>query len=690
MKKVIFIAVLLSMLVSRSFAQYYSTPGKTIPGVDGSVIYDTINVSGLSPSTIDGTWGLDSVTLNISYDYDANLVISLISPDGTVVHLADKDGYSADFTNATFSMDVTNFVKDSHSPFTGNQQPEGWLGMVNNGSSGNGHWVLRILNQPGGGLDSGILINWGVHFSHTPAPPKFFDSSTLPIVVINTNDTIIDIIATPVQGKMGIIDNGTHMNHTTDPFNNYNGHVSLHSHGSSTLSFPTLSFSLTTEAVSGADTDAALIGMPADHSWVLYAPWDDKTFMRNIITYRLSNDMGEYAPRTRPCQLILNGDYRGVYVMIEKISHGSNRVNVHKMTTADTTGTALTGGYIIETDRGTPGPGGWASSFSTCDSGGDNPEYLYVYPKSTDIEPPQDHYIVNYVDSFESKMKYHNLYDTVNGYRQYIDIPSFIDQQLLQELGRNVDAYRASTYFHKDRGGKLKGGPIWDFNEAYGNVNYDTAWDYNEWQWNEPCPYPGYNPFWWKKLTTDTTYFNDMRCRYSNLRLTTFDTSHIMGLIDSLAGVFTIPAVQHYKRWPVLGVYLWPEYYYGSTYNDDVTFMKTWIRHRIHFMDSVLFNPSCIDTATTPPSLGVVGTNPENKITIYPNPTDNDVYITASLPVNRITIVNMLGQQVYETTVRDTRYDISLRQYHLSSGIYTISVYSDKGMITRRKIVLTE
>ena len=294
------IVALLSTFAGNAFAQYYSTPGKTIPGTDGSVIYDTINVSGLTPSTLDGSFGLDSVTLNISYDYDVNLVISLIAPDGTIVHLSDKEGYGSDFTDACFSMDVTNFVKDSHPPFTGNQQPENWLGNINNGSSGNGHWVLRILNQPGGGLDSGILINWGVHFSHTPAPPKFFDSSTLPIVVINTQDTVIDIIGTPVQGTMGIIYHTTRLNHTTDSFNNFNGHVSLHSHGSSTLSFPTISYTLTTETPSGSYSDAALIGMPADHSWVLYAPWDDKSLMRNILTYRLSNDMGEYAPAPVP------------------------------------------------------------------------------------------------------------------------------------------------------------------------------------------------------------------------------------------------------------------------------------------------------------------------------------------------------------------------------------------------------
>ncbi len=687
MKKLLPVILLSIFFGHSAYAQYYSNANKTIPGNWGDEVYDTININNLSPAILNGTFGLDSVTLNITDDWTPNLIISLISPDGTVLQISDWEGWGADFTGACFSMDVSNMIQFSGNPFTGNQRPEDWLGRINNGQNGNGNWVLHIVNQPGG-YDPGTLINWGVHFSNTPAPPDFFYISSLPIIEINTND--VPVLWNDVAGHMGIIDNGAQPNHTNDPFNNYSGNISMHVRGSSSSGFPQKSYAVSTQDINGNDSDASLLTMPADHSWVLYAPWDDKTFLRNVLTYRISNEMGDYAVRTHMCQLVLNGDYKGVYVLMEKISRGSNRVAVHKMNSGDTAGNALTGGYIFECDRGWPGYDSWQSNFPYCQDSINYAIYAYVYPKFTDIVQQQKDYIYHYVDSFEYQANNGDLYDSTNGFLKYIDVQSFIDQELLQELGHNVDGYRLSTYYHKDRGGKLFGGPIWDFNEGYGNSDYDDGWRYDTYQYQQTCPYPGYIPTFWPRINTDTSYHKELACRYSNLRLSVLDTIHLQGMIDSYANALAIPASLHYERWPVMGVYLWPNYYVGNSYQDEITYLKTWLRNRINFFDTTIFITSCIDTThDTVITPNVIHNIQQQSISIYPNPTTNNLSISSSAMLNGFNIVNMFGQQIYETRAVAKSYTVSMHSLGLTPGVYTITVFKANGY-HRQKAVLSD
>ena len=662
---------------------FYQTSPVTIPA-PGADVYDTVQVSGLLAATLNGTFGLDSVSLNATYVSEYDLVITLIAPDGTVIHLSDEYGTGADFVNTCFTMHVGNFANDAYAPFNGTMQPAEWLGRVNNGQSGNGNWVLHVINN-GYGSDTGVIINWGVTFDSTPAPPQFFDSSTLPIVVVNTNNIYVPAYQDlSVPATMGIISNGT-VNHINDPFNNYGGHASFKVRGSSSRSFPTSSYSFTTTDASGADSDATLLGMPADHSWILYAPWDDKALIRDVITYKMSNDMGDYAPRTRLVELYMNNDYRGVYVLEEHISRGSQRVSVHKLNTSDTAGAAVTGGYIFEVDRG---GGGWTSSILPCDSATSSITFDYVYPKQSNIVPQQQAYIAAYTDSFETALKNLSVYDTLNGYRKFIDVPSFIDQCIMQETGHNVDGYRLSSYVHKDRNGKLMGGPIWDFNLAYGNADYYDGSDTHTWEWDFPCPfYDGYlNPFWWKQFLTDTNYMHELKCRYTTLRTpgNALDTVHFDHTIDSLTDLLQVPQQRHYTRWPIMGVYTWPNYFVGSTYAEEVNYLKTWIQTRIAWMDSNLIDTACI--VTTPPT-GVA--NIEAGISIYPIPASDKLNIAGTTPFTQVTIYNVMGQTVYSNNTTSLRLAIPLTDLGLKPGIYNIVVHLQAGGNIRRKVVIS-
>ncbi|MDR3679112.1 MAG: CotH kinase family protein [Flavipsychrobacter sp.] len=685
-RKILFTLVCVLAIMSANAQSYVAAPHKIISGTSQDV-YDTLNVTSLSPATLNGSHGLDSVTLNLTYSYDEDLEISLIAPDGTIVQLADKLGGSdSNYIHTCFCMSTSSLIDDASAPFSGQLQPEDWLGRVNNGHSGVGKWVLHIINA-NISTNTGVLLNWGLYFDAHPAPVSLLTTSTLPLVVINTTNNAVIPYDEDVKviGQMGIIYNGAgQVNHITDPYNNYNGYISIKVRGNSTRYFAQKAFSVETENANGSNNNVSLLGMPMDNDWVLYAPYDDKSMIRNVITYQMSNVMGDYAPRTRMVELVLNGDYRGVYVLMEKIKQGANRVNVTKMKATDTAGNSVTGGYIFEVDRsGTVGYDSWQSNYLSCLTAGSNIYFAYAVPKSSDIVTQQQQYIANYVNQFETALKDTSVYDTVNGYRKYIDVLSFIDQSLLQEIGHNVDGYRLSSYLHKDRGGRLAGGPIWDFNEAYGNADYNGGSDYNTFEWDLPCSLPdgNLNPFWWQKFLTDTNYVNELKCRYTQLRSGAYDTVKMNHMIDSLVGILQVPQQRHFARWPLLGNYVWPNSYVGNTWPDEINYLKGWLANRVKSMDSALINKACkvkteINNITSP-----------SEITMYPNPVADELHITSGTEINGLAIYNMVGQAVYTSNIKSVAFTISLKQYN--SGVYTIIIYTTDGISTR-KIVHVE
>jgi len=185
-----------------------------------------------------------------------------------------------------------------------------------------------------------------------------FTSSNLPIVVINTiGQTIID--DPRIVCDMGIIDNGFgFINSINDPFNNYNGKISIEYRGSQSQSFPKKSYALETQDSIGNNNNVSLLGMPVENDWILYAPYSDKSLMRNFLTFDLGRKMGNYSPRTVYCELVVNGDYKGIYILMEKIKRDNDRVDIAKLDTNDLAGDSLTGGYIIKVDKFTGTGGG--------------------------------------------------------------------------------------------------------------------------------------------------------------------------------------------------------------------------------------------------------------------------------------------------------------------------------------------
>ena len=180
--------------------------------------------------------------------------------------------------------------------------------------------------------------------------------------------------------------------------------------------------------------------MPTENDWVLYAPYSDKTLIRNVLTYDLGNSLGRYAPRTQLCEVLLNNEYQGVYVMTEKIKRDNDRVDIANLTVNDTIGDDLTGGYILKIDKTTNGTGyNWDSPILPPFASNEVINYKLHYPKENQELPVQAAYIQNYVTAFENSLNGPNYLDTLTGYRNYIDVSSFIDFFIMNEVSKNVD-----------------------------------------------------------------------------------------------------------------------------------------------------------------------------------------------------------------------------------------------------------
>lgn len=445
-----------------------------------------------------------------------------------------------------------------------------------------------------------------------------FTSSDLPIVVINTNGQ--EIPNEPkIDADMGIIDNGQgQRNYLTDPFNAYDGRIGIELRGSTSQSLSDKKpYGVETRDEEGEDQDVALLGLPAESDWVFLAPFSDKSLMRNVLTYTLARRIMPWASRARYFELVLNGEYKGVYAILEKIKRDNNRVDIAKLDPDENEGDDLTGGYILKIDKW---EGSFNDGFPSSYPPTSNPDgeifFQYHYPKPEDISEPQKAYIQQFMHQFEDVMASEDYADPQSGYSSIMDPASFVDFFLINEITRNVDGYRLSTFFYKDKdsnGGKLKMGPVWDFNIAMGNADYCEAWVTSGWanDFNSVCPDDYWQiPFWWERLRQDSVFLQQVRTRWQQLRSAPFTNGEINGLIDSLANVLAESQVRNFQQWPILGTYVWPNAYVGNTYQQEVDYLKNWLTNRLAWMDEAI-------------GQFPVGTDIEDKrfvLSVFPNP----------------------------------------------------------------------
>lgn len=430
-----------------------------------------------------------------------------------------------------------------------------------------------------------FLLSWLVIALPGLLSSQVLSESNLPIIRIETNGQAI-LDDPKIMASMDIIYNGPGLiNRITDPPNHYSGKIGIEVRGQSSQQFPMKSYGIELWNNSGSSIKRSLFGLPSESDWILYAPYSDKSLMRNVLAYHLSNQLGRWATRTIAVELILNGDYRGIYWVMEKIKRDGGRVAITKLNPGDVSGDALTGGYIISLDKEADG---WFSAEPTIPAGG-FPQYSFVVPKRSALAPAQQQYIQQYVDSFERALQATNYQDVAQGWRRFANDSSFVDFFLIQELSRNVDGYRLSSYFHKDRLGKLQAGPVWDFDLAFRNANYCRGSDTTGWAWqfNYTCSGDYWQvPFWWERITRDTLFHYQLRCRWNELRQTVFSENCLFSRIDSIISLTASARVRHFQRWPILGVYVWPNPQpIATSYLEECALLKNWISARLRWLD---------------------------------------------------------------------------------------------------------
>lgn len=451
-------------------------------------------------------------------------------------------------------------------------------------------------------------------------------SSNIPIIVITTpiGQSIND--QTRIVCNMGVIDNGLGMiNELSDPYNNYNGNISIEIRGSTSQQYPKKSYGFETQDALGANLNTPLLGLPSENDWILNGPYPDKTLLRDALTYDLSRKFGHYASGYKFCELIINNEYLGVYILFERIKVDQNRVDIANLLPSDLTGDELTGGYIVKVDKMTGEVGySWPSLY--------NPEVLFQFhdPEYDQLNPIQASYMENFIGEFENAINSPDFEDIALGYPNYIEKTSFYDFFLLQELGRTVDGYRSSSFMHKDKAsgawnGKLVAGPMWDFNLSYGNADYcdadlTTGWQYN---FDEVCDFTSAIPFWWEKLLASTSYRNGLKCRWEELRQGPLHTDSINSYIDSMSNYLQEARIRNFEKWPIIGVYVNWNSFVGMTYEEDLNFLKTYIQQRSLWIDNNL--PGICDL-----SLNESVFQPQY-FKVWPNPMNDIGYIGYTL-----------------------------------------------------------
>lgn len=633
------ILLILLQLAFNIHAQTWTGTGGLIPD-DGTPVMFPIDIDSLDPSTLDTLHGITTVGLNITHTYDSDLYVALVAPDGTFIVLTSSNGWDGDnYTDTHFTDTATTSITQGNPPFTGYFRPQELLGTLNNGRNGIGTWNLYILDTYPW-ADQGYLISLSITFGDNPTGPFVFNSSNLPIVIIDTYGQQIPDDPKILAG-MKVIDNPPgQRNHINDtPV--YDGYTGIEIRGSSSQMFPKKSYGLETWDAQGEELKVSLLGMPEETDWILNANYSDKTFCRNTLAYQLSWNMGHYATRYKHVEVVINDVYKGIYIFSEKIKRDANRVNIAKLKPDQNTGDPLTGGYIFKIDKptGSGGGEGWESNFPSPANPDKYVFFQYEFPKAINITNQQKAYISDYVNTFETVLAGPDFDHPVTGYRQYIDEGSFLDYFIVNEISKNIDGYRLSTFLHKQReslGGKIRIGPVWDYDIAWQNANYYNGEYYTGWSYQFPYPDDFWQvPFWWDRFLQDTTFANNLKCRWISLRDNILSDVWFDNYIDSVALVLNESQQRNFIVWPILGSYVWPNPWpFPQTYEEEITNLKNWIHNRLFWLDENL--------PGTCHSIGIAQlTEKTSFLTVNPNPAGYDLKVTYTPSGNKNVVLRM-------------------------------------------------
>ena len=404
---------------------------------------------------------------------------------------------------------------------------------------------------------------------------SFAQTYDLPIIFVDTKQKCLDKNVTEkIPATMRVLDGK--MNNVADSAKGTLYDIGIKVRGQSSAMFPKPGYSVEVRDDKGEGMDVSMFGLPPADDWVLHGPYVDKSMLRNALAYWLFRQAGRYAPRTKHFDLYINGVYRGVYVMVEKIKRGKYRVNVSKLKETDIAGDSLTGGYIWAFDKvGTNTGGGGSNNQGGIQAEGfntsDGLNVILHYPKKANIQKEQEEYLKKYLNDLEALFKNGKNGD---GFDKYVDLGSAVDYVLHQEITNNGDSYWCSFFLHKPKDktkngvfteGKVTLGPPWDFNLAMSNGGMmGFGGSGNSWQIesNSKSGNGGMwgmgggsliAPKWLTGMWKRSDYQSELKKRWAELRSGVWHTKVMDAYLDSMKTYLKSAADRNFKRWPNLG-----------------------------------------------------------------------------------------------------------------------------------------
>jgi hypothetical protein len=420
-------------------------------------------------------------------------------------------------------------------------------------------------------------------------------SSALPIIVADSAGTNVDSGSRSFHFTYTVVidkDPDDGLARMTDP-TDFTGRGGMHIRGQSSSGFPKKQYAWETWNNANEDKNVSILGMPGESDWIIHAPYSDKTLMRNVMVYDCARQLwgNNGGVRTRFVELFFNqnggtvsmSDYRGVYVLMEKIKGGEDRVDVERINNSVTDPELIKGGYIFKKDK-EPSSQPWSTSTEGI------PLDMH-HPQS--VNSAQFSYLTGHVNQFEAALHSADFENPETGYSAFIDVLSFIDNHLFVETFKEIDGYRISAYFAKPRYGKIRALPVWDYNLSLGNANYLQGEVPQGWYYTQLS---GTNYYWYQRLFQSTEFRLAYWDRFWELRRGAFTTPNLMAKIDAWDAELDQPnasgesaVTRNFNEWNILGSYVWPNAGgYGSrtTHQAEVNWMKNWLTQRMTWIET--------------------------------------------------------------------------------------------------------
>ena len=406
----------------------------------------------------------------------------------------------------------------------------------------------------------------------------------LPILFIDSKQKCLDFYTfEKIPATIKVLDGKS--NNVADSSKGIQYDIGIKVRGFNSAAFPKPNYTIEFHDSTGKDINVSLLGLPPSDDWVLHGPYLDKSMIRNSFAHWLFRQTGRYSPRTKFVDLYINGVYRGVYELTERIKRGKYRVNVSKLKKTDIEGEELTGGYIWEFDYIIDRHGAGLPSYNPADfQTSDGVNVVLRYPKKEKITKEQEEYLKNYLNNLEALVKDGK---NGNGYENYVDVASTVDYILHQELTNHADAYVYNFFMYKpkdrtdEHGNKTVGkttlGPPWDFELAFKNsfkpdsgnndkkdTNSTIGFDFrstSSWiienNYNNINVSTGLGSYtlagWLIEMWRDSVFQIEVSKRWAELRSGVWHTKTIDAYLDSMKTYLTSAAERNFKRWPNLG-----------------------------------------------------------------------------------------------------------------------------------------